>query len=254
MLDDPGLTARVYLVVDALDECEPDDFPELLDLIVESASSARVKWLVSSRNRSDIDTKLEKNAALAELSLEDNSDSVSQAVNKYIDYKVSKVAEAKRSDSALQTYVNGELRQKANRTFLWVALVCQELEKLERWDTSKLLEEVPSDLMKLYAGMMDRIKRLQGLILEFCKTVLSISTLAYCPLHLSELTALADLPKDISFEKEDLKKIIFACGSFLTIQGDSIYFIHQTAKEYLSGNPLIFSKGEKEVHHTIVLR
>ena len=254
MLGDPGLTARVYLVVDALDECEPDDFPELLDLIIESASSARVKWLVSSRNRSDIETKLKKKAALVELSLEENSDFVSQAVNTYIDYKVSNLAEAKRYDSALQKHVNDELRRKANGTFLWVALVCEELGKLERWDARKLLNEVPSDLTKLYAGMMDRIERLQGLTPEFCKTVLSISTLAYRPLHLSELTALADWPKDISFEKEDLKKIIFTCGSFLTIQGDNIYFIHQTAKEYLSGNPVIFSKGEKEVHHTIVLR
>ena len=55
MVQDPKLTA-VYLVVDALDECEVG-LPELLDLITwtVSAQPTCVKWIVSSRNRYDIE-------------------------------------------------------------------------------------------------------------------------------------------------------------------------------------------------------
>ena len=55
MLQDPRLTAA-YLVVDALDECEVG-LPQLLNLITQtvSAQSTCVKWIVSSRNRFDIE-------------------------------------------------------------------------------------------------------------------------------------------------------------------------------------------------------
>lgn len=57
MLRDPSIT-KAYIIVDALDECETDQ-KQLLSLIAENASaSPRVKWIVSSRNRLDIERQL----------------------------------------------------------------------------------------------------------------------------------------------------------------------------------------------------
>src|SRR5467141_146475 len=54
MVQDPKLTAA-YLVVDALDECE-EGLPQLLDLITSTVSAQScIKWIVSSRNRDDIE-------------------------------------------------------------------------------------------------------------------------------------------------------------------------------------------------------
>jgi hypothetical protein len=55
MVQDPKLTVA-YLVVDALDECT-ENLPELLKLITWtlSAQPTRVKWIVCSRNRDDIE-------------------------------------------------------------------------------------------------------------------------------------------------------------------------------------------------------
>ncbi|KAL4950089.1 WD40-repeat-containing domain protein [Aspergillus filifer] len=52
--------ARTYLIVDALDECETD-LSDLLKLIARTKfmPAARVKWIVSSRNREDIEQELE---------------------------------------------------------------------------------------------------------------------------------------------------------------------------------------------------
>src|SRR5439155_4411483 len=118
MLHDPHLT-RVYLVVDALDECE-SGLLQLLDLIVRnvSTSSSRVKWLVSSRNRHDIEERLRIDDSPVELSLELNAESVSGAVDAYIDHKVSELARMKQYDSKLQHQVKDQLHQKANETFL----------------------------------------------------------------------------------------------------------------------------------------
>src|SRR5437773_10534627 len=84
--------------------------------------------------------------------------------------------------------------------------------------------------------------------------VLSISTLAYRPLHLLELAALADLPEEASCDLQDLTEITHMCGSFLAIREDTIYFIHQSAKDYINTrvDHLIFPSGRTEVHRGIV--
>ena len=252
MLEDPHLT-RVYLILDALDECE-SGLEELIALIVRNAStsSSRVKWLVSSRNRHDIEERLRINDCPAELSLELNAKSVSGAVDVYINHKVSELAEMKRYDAMLQNQVRDQLHQKANETFLWVALVCKKLRDVKKWDVLDVLQEFPSDLTQLYAGMLDQIRRLTGQSATFCMQVLSTSTLAYRPFHWLELSALAALPENIALD--DLTEIIHMCGSFLTIREETIYFIHQSAKDYLSTkvDHLIFPSGRTEVHRGIV--
>jgi hypothetical protein len=66
--------ARVYLMVDALDECDSES-SQLLDLITHNTSepSSRVKWLVSSRQRSDIELRLRPDKLRSKISLELNS-------------------------------------------------------------------------------------------------------------------------------------------------------------------------------------
>jgi hypothetical protein len=87
MVQDPKLTAA-YLVVDALDECEVG-LPQLLDLMTWTVSAQRtgIKWIVSSRNRYDIEQWLGLDSH-TRLSLELNADHISHAVEVYVDHKV----------------------------------------------------------------------------------------------------------------------------------------------------------------------
>ena len=174
MLGDVHLT-KVYLIVDALDECD-SGLSQLLDVIVRNAStsSSQVKWLVSSRNKPDIEERLRIKDSKIELSLELNAECVSGAVAEYIDYKVSEFERTKRYDSNLREQVKRDLHRKANGTFLWVALVCKELGTVGKWDALQWLTRVPSDLNLLYARIIDQIQRLEGRNPEFCFNVLSV--------------------------------------------------------------------------------
>jgi WD40 repeat protein len=253
MLDDSRLT-KVYLIVDALDECD-SGFVLLLDVIVRNAStsSSRVKWLVSSRNQPNIEERLRIKNSKVELSLELNAECVSGAIAAYIDYKVSKLERTKGYDSQLCHQVIYQLHQKAKGTFLWVAIVCQELEgEVENWDVLQLLGEIPSDLKLLYARMIEQIQS-KSRSRVVCMQILSTMTLAYRPFHLLELTALTDLPKEIARE-QNLRKIVRMCNSFLTIRDDTIYFIHQSAKDFLSTCMEIFPDGQTEIQHGLVSR
>jgi hypothetical protein len=145
ILQDPSLRAT-YLVIDALDECVTDRL-QLLDLIAQKSSgSHRVKWIVSSRNWPEIEERLEIATEKARLSLELNGPSVANAVNAYIRHKVLNLSRLNQYDSKTETAVQDYLFSNANGTFLWVALVCQRLETIPRWDTEAKLKTFPTGL------------------------------------------------------------------------------------------------------------
>ena len=79
---------KIYLV-DALDECD-SGLSELISLMTDDrlAPLSRVKWLITSRDREDIERQLRLTNPCLKLSLEINSPRVSRAVESYIDTKV----------------------------------------------------------------------------------------------------------------------------------------------------------------------
>jgi hypothetical protein len=257
MLHDPRLT-RVYLIVDALDECDAG-LSHLLDLIVRnaSASSSCVKWLVSSRNRYDIEERLRLDSSRMKLSLELNSNQVSNAVNAYINHKVLQLTKLKNYDSKLQNDVTSYVHANADGTFLWVALVCKQLEHTNRRKTLSVLKSFPTGLQPFYQRMMKQMCTLNDSEdVEFCRRILASVTLVYRPIQLEELISTASLPEELSDDLQSLEELVELCGSFLIIRESIIYFVHQSAKDYLTVNAKleIFPSGRAEVHWGIVSR
>ena len=251
---DPNLR-KTCLVVDALDECTTD-LPKLLDLIIHTSSlSNRIKWLLSSRNELHIEQRLKLIDAQARLSLElkQNAEQVARAVEVYIDEKLSHVDSLE--DATLRSQVREVLRKKANGTFLWVALVVQELEKPESWDPLQVVEEAPVGLHQLYDRMAGQIQQLGKRNAEMCRLLLSIVSVAYRPLNLAELGGLCTLPGPVSMLTKNTRTLVAMCGSFLTIRDDQVYLIHQSAKDYLSDEARAAVFGPKgEIHYTIFLQ
>src|SRR5205085_11743705 len=140
--------------------------------------------------------KLMQGESRTRLSLELNAEQVSCAVDAYIDHRVSELASVQ-DDFALQDQIRDLMRQKANGTFLWAALVFQELQKVESWHALQIIKEMPADLIALYDRMVTQILQFKH-DSEFCRLVLSTATSAYRPLHLQELGVLSGLPGYIS--------------------------------------------------------
>ncbi|PMD55345.1 beta transducin-like protein HET-D2Y [Hyaloscypha bicolor E] len=254
ILQDPSLKST-YLIVDALDECETD-LSQLLNLVIRTASiSPRVKWIVSSRNKPDIEARLRLDDVQMRLSLELNKEHVSRAIEMFIDFKVSKLPLIT-DDSALKETVRDQIYAKASGTFLWAALVLKELEPVESWDVLDMLQGMPPELEPLYDRMLRQVEQLQRNDPEFCRLVLSTITLAYRPLYLLEVGALSDLPKQISTNLDRVMKIVNKCGSFLTVRENRTYFIHQSAKDFLFGKAFhrVFPSGKAEVNYRMFSR
>ncbi|KAI1088639.1 hypothetical protein F5B19DRAFT_413150 [Rostrohypoxylon terebratum] len=251
ILNDPSLKID-YIIIDALDECiEGQDL--LLDFIVQrSASLSRVKWIVSSRNWPGIENHLDTATHKVKLHLELNQESIAAAVNAYILYKVDQLSTKQGYDEATKEKVSKHLLYNANDTFLWVALVCKSLENVSRRHVFGRLKMFPSGLDSLYQRMLEQIHDLDDASL--CKQILSVVLIVYRPVKLEELRALVDIPD--GYNNNDLEEVIGLCGSFLSLRERTIFFIHQSAKEFLlgDGSNQVFPSGQEEIHFGIFCR
>jgi hypothetical protein len=253
ILQDLGLNST-YLIIDALDECIAD-LPKLLEFIVQkSLIFPRIKWVVSSRNWPDIEERLDRVGHKTRLCLELNTESISMAVRIYIQHKVLQLAQQKKYDDKTHVAVLKHLASNADDTFLWVALVCQNLENIPRWQTLAKLNAFPPGLDSLYQRMVAQICNLDNA--DICKRILASTAIVYRPITIKELTTLIDILEHMSDDLESLQQVINLCGSFLTIRGDIIYFVHQSAKDYLLANASdkIFLSGREEAHYVIFSR
>jgi hypothetical protein len=252
VLQDPRLKP-IYLIIDALDECVTD-MPKLLDLIVkQSLVSSRVKWIVSSRNWPDIEEQLEQAGRKVRLSLELNAESVATGVSVFIQHKVSQLAQQKKYDERTKDMVVSHLTSNSNDTYLWVGLVCQELQTTARRNVLKKLDSFPPGLNALYEQMMHQIGKADDA--ELCKQVLASLALVYRPVTVEELATLVEQLEDIAAISE-LEDIIGHCGSFLTLREQTVYFVHQSAKDFLLAKAAeeVFPKGKDYVMHGLLIR
>ena len=87
--------------------------------------------------------------------------------------------------------------------------------------------------------------------------LLAVVSTVYRPITIDELVTLVELPDGVDGDnKEALVEIVGYCRSFLTLRENTIFFVHQTAKDFLvdkaSRDPFLFQK--QDVHHIIFFR
>jgi archaellum biogenesis ATPase FlaH len=255
ILKDPALKSIIIIIIDALDECVTG-LPELLKFIIEQSSlTSRVKWIVSSRNWQDIEEKLGRTKQKVRLQLELNQDSISKAVDTYIGCKVKELADLKNYDKETRDAVQRHLVSNADGTFLWVALVCHELadsKATRKRHTLSKLKSFPPGLDPLYKRMIEQISNSADA--EICKEILAIASVVYRPITLEELKVFVQSLEDDDYN--DLPQIISSCGSFLTLREGVIYFVHQSARDFLlnKASDQILPSGAARQHHAIFSR
>lgn len=235
---------RVYLIVDGLDECNDPELDGFLYLLsgCNSTAPGKVKWLVTSRPLPRIEDIIGPDQDRHRISLEIEAQHVSQGVETFINEKVN-LLRLKRSwsEETAQT-VHSYLQKNAEGTFLWVALVCQRLRGFPPWKVKDELTKLASlqrGLDPFYERMMQAVRDEIPEYADLCMNILRTTTLAYRPLRLPELGTVVALPHELqsvdSPNFDALRDLIDRCGSFILLNEGTIYFVHQSAKEYLSG-------------------
>ncbi|KAG8670733.1 hypothetical protein FPOAC1_003968 [Fusarium poae] len=147
----------------------------------------------------------------------------------------------KETGDAVQRHLVGN----ADGTFLWVALVCQELAdpKVRKRHTLDTLKSFPPGLDPLYKRMVEHISDSKDA--DRCREILALASVVYRPITLDELKALAQSLEDL--DQDELEEIISSCV---------IYFVHQSAKDFLLKNASkqILPSGIAHQHYALFSR
>ena len=226
------LGKEILLVIDALDECS--DRWKLLELV--KTSSKNVKWLISSRNWPEIEEALESSSIIRSLSLELNAQSVSLAVQTFIDIKTNELAKIKQLGIQTADLVRQYLTDHAQKTFLWVAIVVQSLkEKSNKWNILDLLKKFPSGLQAMYTRIATLVEEADEV--EILKEIVSIAATVERPLSQLEVI---NLLNGRVYNQDHLSHIMKQSG-FLTAQSSMVTFVHLSAKQFILSSKDIYS-------------
>ncbi|THC87055.1 hypothetical protein EYZ11_013498 [Aspergillus tanneri] len=189
-----------YLIIDALDECTIDQERLLRFLKEHSSSHPRVKWIVSSRNWPSIEKYLDSTTGIR-LQLELNEHNLSAAVDLFVKYKVDELSKRNKYRMEKRKIVKDHLTANAKGTFLWVALVCKQLENVPERHLQKKLKEFPPGLDEFYQRMFCIISSLND-DAELCMSLLGIITTVYRPITLDELLSYLKSQDEITGDGE----------------------------------------------------
>ncbi|KAG4428234.1 hypothetical protein IFR05_016284, partial [Cadophora sp. M221] len=224
---------RVYVVVDALDECQDDGMADLLKFIVRTGldQPSKIKWLLTSRPLDSAEQELLAGSDQVGVSLELNQKHLSEVVKTYIAFKVCELDRRWKYGETLRREVETELAAKAEDTFLWVSLVCRTLESVHRDNTLTTIQDLPPGLHPFYNRVFRQLSSGDSAAVKGCMRLLKAILLAYRPLNVAEVRSVSGL----SDEWVSIRGLVDRCASFLKMRGTDIEFVHQSARDYLTG-------------------
>ena len=241
-------------MIDALDESDFEPREILLrrlrsriDKLNRGQGSPRLtkeKWLVTSHNEPRIKEAM---AGSLDISLELNISSIAGDVQRYIDAKVGELARIKPHNEDQKKRIAQTLHDKADNTFLWVSSVCAELRKTSAVRAEKVLDILPSGLTNLYSGLVGQDDDLKNLLVSVL--------FAVRPATLSELAVMASLPQEYWDDPKCVQGVLEPCISIFSIRKEAVYFVHQSAKDYLLSSDILgLSADEAEEHEVLGIR
>ncbi|KAJ3572376.1 hypothetical protein NPX13_g5069 [Xylaria arbuscula] len=239
----------IIIVLDALDECAEIELKDLVRNIErqfhgDQSSTGKLRYLLTSRPYEQILSNfrhLLNKFPYIRIPGEEESETISQEVNKVIKYRVENLAKGKNLSDPVKHHLEEMLLKIPHRTYLWVYLVFDYLEKEDFKKTPNgvdaTIATLPRSVYEAYEKILSKSKGDSAIV----RKALSIIIAAVRPLTVAEMnvalnvddvsTSLSDIDLE---EEEDFKLRLRAlCGLFVSIHDGKVYFLHHTVREFL---------------------
>lgn len=241
---------QIICVLDALDECSIVSRNLLIRRIVDTVSDyaepkepksqTKLKLLMTSRPLASIEKSFTKISRIR-LKAENESEAVEKDIERVIRARIKDIAGIKNFSAELQDQLQTYLMGNADRTFLWVSLILQQIEdsmSASQASIENIISSVPRTLDALYEKILSqaedqvRLRKLLHIIVG-AKAYLSLAEINIA-LHIDSTTMdYKSLRRQCepSLGMENFLKSL--CGPFVRIAGTHVFLVHQTAKEFL---------------------
>ncbi|KAL4783423.1 ankyrin [Aspergillus varians] len=248
----------IILALDALDECAESEIHDLIRTVNEQSMDNRIgrgklKYFLTCRPYEQIISRFHKLLGTfpnVRIPGEEESETISQEVNIVITHRLNQLSLQKKFSSNTKGYLQKRLKECTHRTYLWAYLVFEFLE-------NESFKKTPSAIQAILAAIPDSVNQAYEQILSRSKNdpmvrkTLSIILAASRPLTLSEMNVALNIGSSVKCfddldleDEEDFKSRLRTwCGLFISIYHGKIYFLHQTAREFLAAD--VASTGGK---------
>jgi ankyrin repeat protein/Cdc6-like AAA superfamily ATPase len=259
----------VIVVLDALDECAESEFEDLMRNIENQSrnsylSHSKLRYLLTSRPYEQIVERFQrllKSFPRIHIPGEEESGTISQEVNRVINYRVEQLAEEKGLANNIKADLADALLRIEHRTYLWVHLVFNYLKSEGFKETKKgiqsAMKSLPTSVNEAYEKILTKSKDQ----LTVRKT-LAIILAADRPLTLLELNVAIEIDEttqsiqelDLETDEKFKSHLRSWCGLFVSVHHSKVYFLHQTAREFLLADSSLSASvpQEKQWQHSIV--
>ncbi|KAJ5919724.1 hypothetical protein N7454_009559 [Penicillium verhagenii] len=232
---------QTTLVIDAMDECDPDSRYELIETLSSFVSDTRqrVKFFISSRPDPDIKSLLEDTPNIG-VSTTDNQDDILKFLTLELEKLSKKAAFIKR----IKADIIDKLLQRCQGMFQWASLQVHQIVKC-RTESSvwKRLDNLPEDLQKAYEEIWNDIESLEEPDQSVVKRALCWVMAAPKPMSSEMLLSAIRVDSDGSImplgDKLDEEGLLSLCNKFLIVdaQLEVWRFPHLSVREYLEKKP-----------------
>lgn len=232
----------IFVIIDALDECEDGRESALLQQLVELSANHQFHLSIFSRSEPWLRVALS-----AWSSFEITSNVIEEDMTLYIQKAVQRPPLSKIPDSTLGHRITQALISKADGQFLWTRLMIESLEKATFLsEINQILSDVPRGLGQLYGRILEKLLAENQRRQRAAQIMLMWLACAERHLTVTELaTALAVRPGAAEIDPDDRVLDLTGfledvCGSLVKISEPSedraervVSFVHLTVKEYL---------------------
>lgn len=241
---------QVIYIVDALDECDETGREQLIEALVEFHNQApgpngsTTKFLVTSRPYLDIERRfatLIYTVPIVHISGEKEGGSISEEIDLVIKSTLPQLATRLQFDESEQSVLQRGLMRMPHRIYIWLTLVLKIIEAEVSPTTkriTKIVECLRETATQAYETLLEKVKiddryRARKLL---CLVVAAARSLTLAELNIALAIETADTCEDdLDLERpERIEKTVLQLGGlFVCVTDQAVYFIHQTAREFL---------------------
>ncbi|KAL7912268.1 hypothetical protein GGI35DRAFT_444828 [Trichoderma velutinum] len=248
-------TGQKYCIIDALDECDRESqniiLQQFQETFLNQGAPSNIRILITSRPYSEIYEYLNEftNKDLA------SYPQAEKDIDRCIEERVADLTKKKHYTNKVKQQVSNILREKAEGTFLWVGLACEELKEIPSKDAIRVLQNMPKGLHSLYKTLLNTAQEESGA--DTVRRILSLIAACMRPLsvlELSEACQLYEEEEDTETRVQFTRDQISSCRLMLIVQDEKVLLLHQSVKDYLVGASSGYFVDELEAHANIVYR
>ncbi|KAJ5346723.1 hypothetical protein N7541_009205 [Penicillium brevicompactum] len=231
---------EIYCIADALDECDTESQDMFLRQIHQSFKQANetipvpcsVHFLIISRPYPKIQNLLSIFRCVDLGSCKEIADDLRAMIQD----KVQDLAKRRKYPASVRQKVSQILEEKADGTFLWVGIVCRQLDDVPSKDAVEKLRAQPQGLYRLYRALLDAAFEDSDPHNDSkLKMLLMFVTFALRRLTVAEITEACRLylDEDIETRLQFTQEIIDSSHSLIFTDKTYVRLLHRSVKDFL---------------------